>query len=359
MQDNVENVLRPRLTPRWTGAVVIFLLILVAGVFYAKWDPYFLKLAPVSASHTLGSSLVLGGGTHAPSVGLAAAISYFVGYFKDIWVALVVGLLVGAGVQTLLPRRWLLRLLGRKGWGSSTLAVAAAVPSMMCTCCSAPIAVSMKRSHLSTGAVLGYWLGNPVLNPATIVFMGFVLGWNWAVLRIAVGLVLVAGGILIGDRLGHDRLPDRVAASVTDEPAAEPEQEGPSVGLFARVLGRLAVSLLPEYIVIVGVLGAVRAWLFPAMTPALGHNLLLVVGLAVAGTLFVIPTAGEIPLVQSLMSYGLGLGGAGALMITLPAVSLPSLAMVSQSVSRRVLLVLAVWVLAMGLVTALLAHLFL
>jgi hypothetical protein len=46
-------------------------------------------------------------------------------------------------------------------------------------------------------------------------------------------------------------------------------------------------------------------------------------------------------------------------MITLPAVSLPSIAMLGQSVSRRVLLVVAVWVLAMGLVTAFLAHLLL
>ncbi len=351
-----DQVSRPRPTSRWTGAVVIFLVILVVGVFYAKWDPYFLKLAPVSASHSLGPSLVLGGKSQAPPVGVAAAVSYFLGYFKDIWVALAVGLVAGAGVQTLLPRRWLLGLLGQKGWRASTIAVAAAVPSMMCTCCSAPIAVSMKRSQLSTGAVLGYWLGNPVLNPATIVFMGFVLGWRWAVLRVAVGLILVAGGVLIGDRLARDRVPDRAAASAAAQTA---DDDGPSPGRFLRVLGRLAVGLLPEYIVIVAMLGAVRAWLFPSMTSALGHNLLVVVGLAVAGTIFVIPTAGEIPLVQSLMSYGLGPGGAGALMITLPAVSLPSIAMLGQSVSRRVLLVVAVWVLAMGLVTAFLAHLLL
>lgn len=348
-----REVSASRPAPHWGWAVAIFLVLALAGVFYAKWDPYFLKLAAVSSKHTLGASIVLGNDKRAPAVGWSAAVAYWVTYFKDIWIALVVGLVVGAGVQTLLPRRWLLRVLGRAGWGGSGLAVAAAVPSMMCTCCSAPIAVSMKRNEVSTGAVFGYWLGNPVLNPATIVFMGFVLGWNWALLRIAVGLVLVAGGVYLGQRLGRDRVPDAVQADIT----AVTEEEAPSLGRFLRVLGRLVVGLLPEYIIIVGILGAARAWLFPAMSPAVGHSVLLFVGLAVAGTLFVIPTAGEIPLVQSLMSYGLGLGGAGALMITLPAISLPSMAMLSQSVSKKLLLELAAWVAVMGLVTGVLAHL--
>lgn len=339
--------------PAWGAAAVIFVVLLVAGVFYAKWDPYFLKLAPVSAHHTLGASIVTGRAARAPAVGIAAAWDYTLAYFRDIWVALVVGLVVGAGVQTLLPRQWLVRLLGRAGWGSASLAVAAAVPSMMCTCCSAPITVGLKKQHVSSGAVFGYWLGNPVLNPATIVFMGFVLGWGWALLRIGVGLVLVAGGVYIGNRWGEGQTPKAVSEQLHAD--AEPDA-GPTARRFFGTLGRLSLGLLPEYIIIVGILGAVRAWLFPTMTPAVGHSLLLVVALAVVGTLFVIPTAGEIPIVQTLMSYGLGLGGAGALMITLPAISLPSMAMVSQAVSKAELARLAAWVAVMGLVTALLAH---
>jgi uncharacterized protein len=32
-----------------------------------------------------------------------------------------------------------------------------------------------------------------VLNPAALVFMGFVLGWNWTALRLALGLLMVFG----------------------------------------------------------------------------------------------------------------------------------------------------------------------
>jgi uncharacterized membrane protein YraQ (UPF0718 family) len=341
---------RPRQGRGSAPAVAVFLAIVVIGVFIAKWDPYALKLGTVAATHTLGPSIVTGTGAAAPPVGWASAWDYFVAYFKDIWIALVVGLAVGAGVETLLPEGWLARVLGRASWGQAAGAAAAAVPSMMCTCCSAPIAVGLQRSRASTGAVLAYWVGNPVLNPATIVFMGFVLGWDWALVRIVVGLAVVAGAVYIGNRWGRE------GSGVPDLPAALAAAP-PSVGRYFRALGRLAVRLLPEYLVIVGLLGAVRTWLFPAMDPALGHSLWLAVGLAAAGTLFVIPTAGEVPIVQTLMSYGLSVFAAGTLMMTLPAVSLPSAAMVSQAVPRAVIWRLLVWVAVMGLVTGAVARL--
>ena len=62
--------------------------------------------------------------------------------------------------------------------------------------------------------------------------------------------------------------------------------------------------------------------------------------MAVAGTLFVIPTAGEVPIVQAMFALGMGAGPAGALIMTLPAVSLPSLAMLSRIFSLRTRLVI-------------------
>ncbi len=41
------------------------------------------------------------------------------------------------------------------------------------------------------GGALAFWMGNPVLNPATLVFMGFVLGWGFAAIRLVAGLVMV------------------------------------------------------------------------------------------------------------------------------------------------------------------------
>jgi uncharacterized membrane protein YraQ (UPF0718 family) len=113
--------------------------------------------------------------------------------------------------------------------------------------------------------------------------------------------------------------------------------------------------LIPEYLVLVFALGALRAWLFPEMTPAIGHAVWLIPALAAAGTLFVIPTAGEVPIIQVLQHFGLAAGGAAALLITLPAVSLPSLAMLGRVLPLRSLLVLGLGTFLFGLLAAALA----
>lgn len=202
--------------------------------------------------------------------------------------------------------------------------------------------------------MLAYWLGNPILNPATIVFMGFVLGWGWAALRIAVGVLLVAAGAWLGDRYrGSAQVPDEAEEAFLA--AQAPEPQGSLMGRWVKSAWRMALGLLPEYLLILLALGAARAFLFPHMTPAIGSSLLLFVGMAIAGTLFVIPTAGEVPILQTLLGYGLGPASAGALMITLPAVSLPSLFMVGSAMPKRLMVQVAVLVALFGLITGAIA----
>lgn len=61
-----------------------------------------------------------------------------------------------------------------------------------------------------------------------------------------------------------------------------------------------------------------------------------------------IPTAAEIPITQTFMSFGLGGGVAAALMITFPVISLPSVLMVRRALSWRVLSFLGVGVVVIG-----------
>jgi uncharacterized membrane protein YraQ (UPF0718 family) len=118
------------------------------------------------------------------------------------------------------------------------------------------------------------------------------------------------------------------------------------------------IRLIPEYLVLVLILGATRAWLFPIASPALGNDLGWIALMSAAGLLFVIPTAGEVPIVQAMLALGVGAGPAAALMMTLPPVSLPSLAMTGKVLPIRVLAMISLVVLVVGIVAGLLAVLF-
>lgn len=196
------------------------------------------------------------------------------------------------------------------------------------------------------GGALAFWMGNPVLNPATLVFMGFVLGWHFALIRLVAGLLTVLIVASLVQYLVKDNTVQPVSVDI--------ESSEPQSGFFARwgkALWQLFWSTIPVYILAVLVLGAARVWLFPHADGAIDNTLLWVIAMAVAGCLFVIPTAAEIPIVQTMMLAGMGTAPALALLITLPAVSLPSLIMLRKSFPAKALWLTGLLVALSGVIT--------
>lgn len=348
-----QPVVVPEVAPATSKAglisIIVFVVIVVGGEFYVKWDPYFHKVFVAAAKHSIGTSIISGKSEVAPAPSLGAAWGYALQYLASIWQALILGIVVGSAVQVLLPKRWILRVFQPATVRSTAMAGIAAIPGMMCTCCAAPIAVGLRKDNASVGAALAFWLGNPVLNPATILFMGFVLGWNYAVLRVVLGLLLV----FVVSHFANRFTDTKAAISDRAEDRLQQMTQAESGGVllrFLRQLWKMSVTMLPVYLILVLLVGATRAWLFPV--GAIGHanSVLAMIGLSVTGMLFVIPTAGEIPIVQTLLHFHLGVGPAAALMLTLPAISVPSLSIVWNEFPKRALAFVSGAVVVMGIV---------
>jgi uncharacterized membrane protein YraQ (UPF0718 family) len=333
--------------------LVTFVLIAVLGLFYVKWLPYYDRAFVAAAKHSIGQSILMGTAASPPAPSLDAAFGYALAYGKAIWKAMVLGLLLGSAIQALLPVNWVAKVLGGAEFGSAVAGGLLSIPGMMCTCCAAPVVIGLRERQASPGGAIAFWLGNSVLNPATLVFMGFVLGWNWTGLRLALGLLMVFGLGYLVNRMATPKEAEAAQARLAELTANAPTS-APFVR-WIRILLRMAAWLVPEYIVLILLLGATRAWLFPHIGPEIGNHLGWIAALAIAGTLFVIPTAGEVPIVQAMLSLGMGVGPAGALLMTLPPISVPSLAMLAGSFRSRVLLVVTVSVVAFGMVGGLMA----
>jgi uncharacterized protein len=327
---------------RWS----VFLLLAIAGLFYVKWYPYYGRAMIAASQHAIGHSILMGDAAQAPAPSWNAALGYALAYGKAIWQAMLLGLLLGSGIQALLPVDWVARVLGGRGFGSVLAGGLLAVPGMMCTCCAAPVVVGLRKHQAAPGAAIAFWLGNTVLNPATLVFTGFVLGWHWTLLRVLLGVPMVFG---LGHLANRMTAPGRPLseALLTTEP--EPRSAMEVVRRWAQIFARMTLRLIPEYVVIVLLLGAVRAWMFPHIGPDIGNQWFWIAALSVAGMLFVIPTAGEVPIVQAMLALGIGGGPAAALLMTLPPVSLPSLTMLGHSFPRRLLVAIAVAVVGFGI----------
>src|SRR5471030_3201097 len=220
----MQSTLRqPRVALGW----ITFLLIAVVGLFYVKWFPYYNRAFVAASQHSIGKSILMGTAASAPAPSWHAALDYAIAYGKAIWQAMVLGLLLGSAVQALIPPQWVARALGKSGFGSVVSGGLMSLPGMMCTCCAAPVVAGLRARQAAPGAATAFWLGNTVLNPAALIFMGFVLGWKWTGLRLALGIPLVFGTGYLVSRVARaseagalrTRLSQAIAESAPESPS--------------------------------------------------------------------------------------------------------------------------------------------
>jgi uncharacterized membrane protein YraQ (UPF0718 family) len=341
------------------AGVLVLAAVFVAGLTWAKWLPYAQKASHLSATHTWpGGTMFADSGKPGAAPTLSGAEHFTGTYFQEIWPGFLAALLIAAAFDSLVPRAWLGTLLNRRTrLGQAVAGGTAALPSLMCTRCSSPLVVGLRKRGVGTTASLAYWVGNPVLNPAVLVFLFLVAPWQFGVVRVVMGLALVVGGTMLVTRLtgraaGGDERP--LPPELTSPEPTDPVRFGQFPFRFARSLLQLAAVLIPAYVVVLFVLGYLSGWLsdFSGLDARLG--IAAVLACAVVGTLLVIPTGGEIPVVLALTAAGVGAGSAGALLITLPALSVPSTVMVGRALSWRVTLAMAAVVVAAGLVAGIL-----
>jgi uncharacterized protein len=222
------------------------------------------------------------------------------------------------------------------------------------------VAVGLRKNGASPGAAATLWLGSPTINPAVLVFIVLTLGWAWALMRLVLGVALVVAGAAVTVRLTSGRSSAKQIDADTLDAAGAPVKNSappapsPLRAWFGSVF-KMALQLTPEYLIMISLLGAARAFLFPAGAFHLGNSPLVIAGLAVAGTLFAIPTAGEIPIIQTMLASGVGAGPAGALLLTLAPISLPSMIMLGRVLPVRVLAALAGLTVLAGIVGGFLA----
>jgi uncharacterized membrane protein YraQ (UPF0718 family) len=331
--------------------IIAFVIVVIAGLSYVKWWPYYFKAIRAINQHSIGSSIL--SGSNEGGFSWAAAWGYANVYFKSIWKAAVLGILLGSLVQVLLPSQWLQRVLGQATFKSTLFGGIASVPGMMCSCCAAPIAASLRKRNVSIGASLAFWIGNPVLNPATLIFMTFVLSWKFTLIRVLFGVVLTFGVSYWANRLTvRNQLPEKHIPQ-TIQPAHD---QGAFLIRWMKSLGMLILQVIPAYVIIVLVLGALQGWMFPI---SINNDVLAIIIFSIFGMLFVIPTAAEIPIIAAFLTLGVGTGPAAALLLTLPAISLPSLIMVSRSFPRKVILFVALSVVAVGILSGLIGSILL
>lgn len=108
---------------------------------------------------------------------LVAVLSYAFGDFLDeISTHFLVGMVVAAGISTLLPADFFVSLGLHEGFLSMFAMVLIGLPMYICSASSIPIALSLMEKGLSLGGGFVFLFTGPVTNMASLVVLGKALG---------------------------------------------------------------------------------------------------------------------------------------------------------------------------------------
>lgn len=276
---------------------------------------------------------------------------YTAEYLNLVWSATLIGLLMGGAVNAFLPdmiRRW----LSGSGWRQQVAGVLVGLPNMLCSCCAVGATAGLRKSGAGRGAAMAFFVTAPSLNLVTLILAFQLLPVKLAIARLLLGIAAAFGVAYAASLIIKEKDP------VADfcPPITVDYTVGQMLGRWLGQTAALARQVLPMLLLGFLLIGFLKSVLpFEAVARSLGEGAAPTAAAALAGGILMIPTFAEILWVSEFTRHGMGEGPAVALLITLPAVSLPSLWALGKVLnSYKAAFYLGLFVVALGWVGGLL-----
>ena len=245
---------------------------------------------------------------------------------------LLLGAAVAGLMHLLVPADRLHKLL--RGPGSLLASVIVGIPLPLCSCSVIPVGVGLRKEGASRGASVGFLISTPQTGVDSILVSGSMLGWPFALFKVAAALVMgIFGGGLV-QRFGEnqDQIDDGEAGPArtsTRWAARIREATAHSVELIRSIWRWLVVGIL---------VSATISWWLPAsqLSGVAGTTgiVAMVITLLISLPLYVCATA-SVPIAAALVHSGLPAGAAMVFLMAGPATNLATLGAVFRTFGLR------------------------
>ena len=285
---------------------------------------------------------------------VAGSVHFFIYDFVKIFILLSFLIFAISYVQSFFPPERTRRILGqRQGLGSNTLAALLGTLTPFCSCSSIPLFIGFTSAGLRLSVTFSFLISSPLVDLASVILLASIFNWTIALSYVAVGLILaVLGGTLIG----HLRLENQVEAFVFQSPVSDHDNDGQISRRERMTYARDQVFDIVHrvwlFVLIgVGIGAAIHNWIPESfITATLGQDRWWSIVVAtVAGVPMYADIFGTLPIAEALVLKGVGVGTALAFMMSVTALSLPSMIMLKRVV-KMPLLVIFVGIVTVGIV---------
>ncbi len=272
---------------------------------------------------------------------MGGALRFFIYDTIKIFVLLSVLIFGISYIQSYFPPERTKRILGRFHGISANLAAALlGTVTPFCSCSSIPIFMGFTSAGLPIGVTFSFLISSPMVDLGSLVLLMSVFGTKVAVIYVILGLVIaVIGGTLL-EKLGMERY---VEDFIKDAPHIEGEDQRLTPQdrlLYAKEQLVGTVKKVAPYILIGVGIGAFIHNAVPQtwVEMILGSdNPFAVILAALVGIPMYADIFGTIPIAESLLFKGAGLGTILSFMMAVTTLSLPSMIMLKKAVKPKLL----------------------
>lgn len=270
-----------------------------------------------------------------------SAIQFFIYDTIKIIILLCLLIFLISYIQSYFPPERTKKLLGKyKGIWANVMGALLGTVTPFCSCSSIPIFMGFTRAGLSSGVTFSFLISSPLVDLGAFILLVSVFGFPIAIAYVAVGLVLAVVGGTIIEKTG---VGNHVQEFILQGTIAETE----SVNLtqkdrlvYAKDQMFSTLKKVWVYILIGVGIGAVihnfipSEWIQAVLGQDKWYSVLIasVVGVPMYADIF-----GTIPVAEALFMKGVGVGTILSFMMSVTALSLPSMIMLSKAVKPKLL----------------------
>jgi uncharacterized membrane protein YraQ (UPF0718 family) len=274
----------------------------------------------------------------------AGSLHFFIYDVIKILILLSVLIFSISYVQSYFPPERTRRILGQhQGLVANIMAALMGTITPFCSCSSIPLFIGFTSARLPLSVTFSFLISSPLVDLASVILLASIFNWTIALSYVALGLVLaVLGGTLIG----HLKLENQVEEFVFQSPVSDHDNDGQISRrerlAYARDQVLEIVHRVWLFVLIgVGIGAAIHNWIPESfISAALGQDRWWSVFVAtLTGIPMYADIFGTLPIAEALVQKGVGVGTALAFMMSVTALSLPSMIMLKRVVKLPLLAV--------------------
>ena len=272
---------------------------------------------------------------------LGGSIQFFI--YDTIKIFILLGVLIFfiSYIQSYFPPERTKKILTKfKGISGAIVSALLGTVTPFCSCSSIPIFIGFSNAGLPLGVTFSFLISSPMVDMASLLLLSSFFGMKVSVMYVVLGLVIaIVGGTIISKLNLEDQI--QTYTEHTRDLYSESENFNQKQRLdYALTDTKIIVKNVYKYVLIgVGIGALIHNWIpQEAILKVLGSdNPFSVIIAAIVGIPMYADIFGTIPIAEALFMAGVPIGTVLAFMMSVTALSLPSMIMLSKVVKPKLL----------------------